>query len=181
MLLAAVGAGMQIWVDSSTLTAQAVGGLSRASYVLPGSVPMTMRPGQYRALASVRDRHRLDRDGLEVGVGVIMADSGQLVPRPLVRLPGQWQFWADQIVGATALGVVDVSSFKATSKLSDFGTGEVVVDLPCGLDESRLRRLWSWRIWAFYNGVPVWCGVPTGIVDTGSAQATVTLTELPAT
>lgn len=112
-------------------------------------------------------------------MGVIMADTGQLVPRPLVRLPGQWQFWADQIVGSTALGVVDVSSFKCTSKLSDFGTGEVVVDLPCGLDESRLRRLWSWRIWSFYNGVPIWCGVPTGIVDSGSAQATVTLTELP--
>jgi hypothetical protein len=44
ILFAAVGAGMQIWLDTSTLTAQAAGGLSRASYVLPGSVPMTIEP-----------------------------------------------------------------------------------------------------------------------------------------
>jgi hypothetical protein len=44
--LAAVGAGMQIWLDTSTLMAQAAGGLSRASYVQPGSTPMLVPAGQ---------------------------------------------------------------------------------------------------------------------------------------
>ena len=52
--------------------------------------------------------------------------------------------------------------------------------LPCGIDSERLRRLWSWRLWAFYDGLPVWCGVPSGITDeNGAAWANITLTELP--
>ena len=99
--------------------------------------------------------------------------------RPLIRLPGQWTFWADAIVGGQRLGAVDVAKFSYTSKLSAFGTGSVTVLLPSGLDSSRLLNLWSWRLWAFYAGVPVWCGVPTGITDVGQAAADLTLTELP--
>lgn len=45
ILLDVLQPAMQVVVDTSTLTAQA-DGLSRANYVLPGSVPMTLPPGQ---------------------------------------------------------------------------------------------------------------------------------------
>jgi hypothetical protein len=119
-----------------------------------------------------------------------------LEPRPVVPLPGEWTFWADMIadVGgpdrppgsggppgpAAPLGNVDVSAFACTSRLSNFGHGQATVVLPCGIDSERLRRLWSWRLWAFYDGLPVWCGVPSGITDeNGAAWANLTLTELP--
>ena len=117
-----------------------------------------------------------------------------LEPRPVVPLPGEWTFWADMIadiggrppgVGGppwpgAALGNVDVSAFACTSRLSAFGHGQATVVLPCGIDSDRLRRLWSWRLWAFYDGSPVWCGVPSGITDeNGAAWANITLTELP--
>jgi hypothetical protein len=97
---------------------------------------------------------------------------------PQAPLPGQWTFWADLIIGAVPLGPVDVSSFSYTSKLSGYGTGSVTVMLPSGMDPARLLRLWSWRLWASYDGVPVWCGVPTGITDTGAVSVELTLTEL---
>jgi len=106
------------------------------------------------------------------------ADSG-LLARPVVQLPGRWSFWADMIVGAVPLGPVSVTAFRATSVLSGFGSATATVSLPCGLDESRVRRLWSWRLWAYYNGAPFWCGVPTGITDDGSTNVALTLTELP--
>lgn len=117
-----------------------------------------------------------------------------LEPRPVVPLPGEWTFWADMIadiggrppgVGGppypgAPLGNVDVSAFACTSRLSAFGHGQATVVLPCGIDSERLRRLWSWRLWAFYDGIPVWCGVPSGITDeNGAAWANITLTELP--
>jgi hypothetical protein len=40
--LIALGAGMEILVSTATLTAEAGAGLSRASYILPGSRPMTV-------------------------------------------------------------------------------------------------------------------------------------------
>jgi|HubBroStandDraft_3_1064219.scaffolds.fasta_scaffold06424_2 hypothetical protein len=43
--LARVDAGMRILVSTATLVAEAEGGLSRASYLLPGSRPMTVPPG----------------------------------------------------------------------------------------------------------------------------------------
>jgi hypothetical protein len=43
--LADVGDGMQIRVATATLTAEAAGGLSRASFILPGSRPMTVPAG----------------------------------------------------------------------------------------------------------------------------------------
>lgn len=113
-----------------------------------------------------------------------------LEPRPIVPLPGVWTFWADTMPpprspdtffpDGVPLGNVDVSAFSCTSRLSNFGHGQATVVLPCGLDEARLRRLWSWRLWAFYDNRPYWCGVPTGITDeNGAAWANITLTELP--
>ena len=43
--LAPLGLGEQILVSTATLTAEAPGGLSRASYILPGSRPMSLPPG----------------------------------------------------------------------------------------------------------------------------------------
>jgi hypothetical protein len=95
-------------------------------------------------------------------------------------LPGAWTFWADTIVGAVPLGPVTCTAFTAQRVLSGFGTGSVTV--PSGsaaLPPDRLLRLWSWRLWAFYNGLPVWGGVPTGIADDASGTVSLTLTELP--
>lgn len=117
-----------------------------------------------------------------------------LEPRPVVPLPGEWTFWADMIADiggrppgeggppwpGAPLGNVDVSAFACTSRLNAFGHGQATVVLPCGIDSERLRRLWSWRFWAFYDGLPYWCGVPSGITDeNGAAWANITLTELP--
>lgn len=101
-------------------------------------------------------------------------------PRPTIPLPDKWTFWADTLVGATPLGMVDVSSFYCVRKLSGFGYGNVTVNLPCGIPGQTLRRLWSWRLWAMYGGEPYFCGVPTGLADqNGSAHVQLTLTELP--
>jgi len=106
--------------------------------------------------------------------------------RPVLNLPGHWTFWADTIVGRTAadppipLGPVDVSQFWCTSRLSNYGTGGVMVSLPCGLPSDRLLALWSWRLWCFYDNDLYWCGVPSGIIDENGAETvTLTLTELP--
>jgi hypothetical protein len=102
------------------------------------------------------------------------------VPKATVPLPDRWTFWADTMVGAVALGNVDVSSFYCVKRLSAFGHGNVTVNLPCGIPSTILRRLWSWRLWAFYGGEPYWCGVPTGLADQdGSAHVQLTLIELP--
>jgi hypothetical protein len=101
-------------------------------------------------------------------------------PRPTIPLPDRWTFWADTMIGATPLGMVDVSSFYCVKRLSGFGHGNVTVNLPCGIPGDVLRRLWSWRLWAMYGGEPYWCGVPTGLADqNGSAHVQLTLTELP--
>lgn len=101
-------------------------------------------------------------------------------PRPVVPLPGKWTFWADTMVGRQILGMVDVASFYCVRRLSAFGHGNVTVNLPCGLEPDRVLALWSWRLWAFYDGQPYWCGVPTGLADQdGSAHVQLTLIELP--
>jgi hypothetical protein len=103
-----------------------------------------------------------------------MALTGQ--PQPL---PGMWSFWADTIIGGVPLGPVTCTAFTASSLLSDFGTGSVTI--PSGsttLPPDQLLRLWSWRLWAYYNGVPVWCGVPTGVADQAAGTVTLTLIEL---
>ncbi len=116
---------------------------------------------------------------MAVGVDLTTAPRASLLPRPLVPVPGLWSFWADTIVGAVPLGPVRASAFTCTSKLSDYGSGSVTLLLPSGVEPSRLLRLWSWRLWAMYARTPVWCGVPTGVQDTGLAAVTLTLTELP--
>ncbi|HEX4399685.1 MAG TPA: hypothetical protein VH136_18745 [Trebonia sp.] len=97
-----------------------------------------------------------------------------------VPLPGAWRFWADMIVTGQPLGPVTCTAFTGSRLLSGFGTGSVTV--PSGstsLPPDRLLRLWSWRLWVFYNGKPVWCGVPNGIADQAAGTVTLTLTELP--
>jgi hypothetical protein len=109
-----------------------------------------------------------------------LAAALALEPRPVVPLPGRWTFWADMLVGGQPLGNVDVSSFYCVRRLSNFGHGNVTVNLPCGIPGETLLRLWSWRLWAFYDGLPYFCGVPTGVADQdGSAHVQLTLTELP--
>lgn len=108
-----------------------------------------------------------------------MSDPAGLLGLAPAPVPGRWTFWADAIVGAVPLGPVDVAAFSCTSLLSGFGSGQVTIDLPSGVDSSRLLRLWSWRLWAYYDGAPYWCGVPSGITDDGRAQVGLTLTELP--
>lgn len=116
-------------------------------------------------------------------MGVMTTEFG---PRPVLSLPGEWTFWADTIVGQTAedpsqpLGPVDVAQFWCTSRLSGFGSGGVVLALPCGLPSDRLLALWSWRLWCYYDNDLYWCGVPSGIIDeNGSTTVSLTLTELP--
>jgi hypothetical protein len=103
-----------------------------------------------------------------------------LEARPSVALPGAWSFWADMIVGDVPLGPVDVSGFGFTSRLSGFGNATGTFALPCGIAPDRLLRLWSWRLWCYYDGGLVWCGVPSGIGDEdGSVRVALTFTELP--
>jgi hypothetical protein len=100
--------------------------------------------------------------------------------RPHIPLPGRWTFWAETMVGGQRLGMVDVSSFYCVKRLNAWGYGNVTVNLPCGLDTDTMLTLWSWRLWSFYDGSPVWCGVPTGLADqNGSAHVQFTLVELP--
>lgn len=95
---------------------------------------------------------------------------------------GAWTFWADMITGSRApLGPVQPVAFTCNMPLSDFGTGSVTLpaQMGGGITPDRALRLWSWRLWAYYNGQLVWCGVPTGIKDTGELGVALTLTELP--
>jgi hypothetical protein len=95
-------------------------------------------------------------------------------------LPGEWTFWCDTIIGGIPLGPVTATAFTAQCLLSGFGTGSVT--LPSGspaLPPDTLLALWTWRLWAFYEGLPVWGGVPNGIVDQAAGVVTLTLTELP--
>jgi hypothetical protein len=109
-----------------------------------------------------------------------MAVNGSPLLAPLYAEAGHWTFWADAIVPPNAeLGQLDVAQFTCTKHLSDFGKGQVTLNMPCGLDPHRVLQLWSWRLWAFYQGQPYFCGVPSGITDDGTAQAVLTLTELP--
>jgi hypothetical protein len=100
--------------------------------------------------------------------------------RPHVPLPGRWTFWAETMVGSERLGMVDVSSYYCVKRLNAWGYGNFTVNLPCGLDTDTMLTLWGWRLWSFYDGAPVFCGVPTGLSDeNGSAHVQFTMTELP--
>lgn len=98
-------------------------------------------------------------------------------PEPL---PGAWTFWADTIIGFVPLGPVTCTAFTGQRILSGFGTGSVTVpSAQTALPPDRLLRLYSWRLWALYNGQPVWGGIPTGIADQAAGTVSLTLTELP--
>ena len=106
-------------------------------------------------------------------------------PAPPIRmpaqppLPGNWTFHVDQLVGGVPLGPVQPTGFSCTWRHSGFGNGEITLPVSNGvIPEDRITRLWSWRVWALWQGTPVWCGVPTGVQDEGSESVTVTLTEL---
>ncbi|MBO0818173.1 MAG: hypothetical protein J2P30_23815, partial [Actinobacteria bacterium] len=120
-----------------------------------------------------------------MAIGVDMTIDGRFVPGRgrlpgTAPLPADWTFWADTIIGAVPLGPVQPTAFSCTSPLSDFGKGEVTLPVvSSALDQARLLRLWSWRLWVFYDGFPYFCGAPSGIQDVGAATATLTLTELP--
>jgi hypothetical protein len=113
-------------------------------------------------------------------VALLAGAAGRAARPPETPLPGAWTFWADTIVGAAPLGPVAPHGFSFNRALSAFGKGEVTlpVTIPA-LPPERLLRLWSWRLWAFYDMQPIWCGVPTGLSDEGAATVTLTLTELP--
>ncbi|MBO0837854.1 MAG: hypothetical protein J2P28_20390, partial [Actinobacteria bacterium] len=97
-------------------------------------------------------------------------------------LPPVWSFWCDRYTGPgtfAPVGPVECGSFTATSTLSDFGSGSAGIRAAtCSLTDTDLLNLWGWRLWAFRNGLPVWCGMPTGLSDSGDSIASVTLTEL---
>lgn len=99
--------------------------------------------------------------------------------QPVPPTFGRWRFWADMIVNDAPLGPVEVNAFGYTSRLNGFGSGTVTVTMPCGIPAERLLRLWSWRLWAFYDERLVWCGVPTGLIDDNVARSiSLTLTEI---
>ena len=108
-----------------------------------------------------------------------MGMSEGLDVHPAVSLPGEWTFWADMMgswdedartwTPGPRLGPVDVAQFWCTSRLSGFGSGGAVLSLPCGIPSERLLRLWSWRLWCFYDNELYWCGAPSGIIDENGA------------
>lgn len=97
-------------------------------------------------------------------------------------VPPVWSFWADKYASPgvfTPVGPVQCNSFTATMMLSDFGSGSAgIIADTCSLTDTDLLNLWGWRLFAFRDGVPVWCGMPTGVSDSGDLTVPVTLTEI---
>lgn len=102
-------------------------------------------------------------------------------PSLAAALPGQWQFWADRAVAPYgAFGRVEVTGFSASSELSGFGQGQAVIPVDGNaLGRTDLLAFYTWRLWAYYQGVPVWAGLGTGLQDDGGSAVQVSLTELP--
>jgi len=92
-----------------------------------------------------------------------------------------WTFWADRTTQKfTPLGPVSVTAAKFGHVLNGFGTGSFTVSVEQkSLSREDLLALWSWRLWVYHYGTPVWCGCPTGISDNGSATVEMTMLELP--
>jgi hypothetical protein len=92
--------------------------------------------------------------------------SGRLLPLPptsraSVRAEtGRWSFWADASVPPfVPLGPVQVTAFSCSWVLSGFGHGEATLPIDQGrggMSRAELLRLWGWRLWAFWEGEPVW-------------------------
>lgn len=111
-----------------------------------------------------------------------IADLLDAVRRP--TLPGRWRFWADYMPpagqwGGQPLGPITPTGFSCSWTLNGFGGGEMTLPVENNsVSRYDFLRLWSWRVWAIYDGTPAWCGVPTGIADDGSGTVSLTLTEL---
>src|SRR5215831_2026377 len=104
-------------------------------------------------------------------------------PVPLNPVPGDWSYWADTTIGAQPLGPLRPTAFSCNWVLNGFGAGQVTLPfdgltIPA-IGADRVLRLWAWRVWAYFQGQPIWCGCPTGVTDDGSVGVTYTLTELP--
>lgn len=93
-------------------------------------------------------------------------------------VPGTWTAWADRYDG-TPLGPVPLLAMSFGQKLSDFGTATATIStVDGGLSPDDMRRLWSWRLWLAYEGTTIWCGMPSGIVDGGTAAMSLNFTEI---
>lgn len=102
-------------------------------------------------------------------------------PIPAAALPGSWTFYADGAVAPyRPFGIVTVTGFSATAALSDFGSGQAIIPIENNaLGRADLLRFYSYRLWAYYQGLPVWAGFGTGLADDGGSAVQVALTELP--
>jgi len=102
-------------------------------------------------------------------------------PAVQAALPGAWTFYADSSVAPyTPFGLVTVTGFSCGLALSDYGAGQAIIPVDNNaLGRADLLRFYSWRLWAYYNGVPVWAGLGTGLLDEGGPAVQVSLTELP--
>lgn len=112
---------------------------------------------------------------------VVTAPAGwPPLPRAgLPRLPAEWTFWAETTTGDEPLGPVQATRFLATRRLSDFPRGEITIAADsAAIANELLLQFWHWKVWAFYGGVPYWCGVPDGFRDEGEAAVTFTLGEI---
>jgi hypothetical protein len=112
------------------------------------------------------------------------AEAPELVTQP-AQLPGEWTFYADQADARltpahAALGPVQVTGFSCNWQLSGFGAGEATIPIEGNaLSRYDLLRFYSYRLWAFYDGQPVWAGLPTDLDDDGGSAVAVAFTELP--
>lgn len=111
----------------------------------------------------------------------MVVNAPRLLPRPPgPPVPEGWTFHAETIINPVPLGPLPVHGFSCAMRLSGFGNGQATVPAaPHVLEQERLLRLWSWRLWCYYGDQVIWCGVPTGIADDGGGYVTLTLTELP--
>jgi len=99
---------------------------------------------------------------------------------PLV--PGLWTFWADRYVSPGVFapaGPLQATSFNCIRRLSGYGTGDIIIIADTSaLTREELLRLWSWRLWAYFDGQPAWCGLATGVTDEGRGTVSFTLAEV---
>jgi hypothetical protein len=102
-------------------------------------------------------------------------------PVQAAALAGSWTFWADSSVPPyTPFGPVTVTGFSCGLALSEYGAGQAIIPVDNNaLGRADLLRFYTYRLWALYQGTPVWAGLGTGLLDEGSSAVQVSLTELP--
>jgi len=112
-------------------------------------------------------------------MGVMTGTEARPVPAPL---PGLWTFWVDRYISPGVFepaGPVTATSFNCIRRLSGYGTGDIIIVAETSsLTRPELLRLWGWRLWAYFAGQPVWCGMPNGLTDDGRAVISFTLSEV---